>query len=115
MQIREVELDDVLVVAPAGRVDSTSSTQLEQLLFDRLDGGSRRMIVDLAGIDYISSAGLRVLLWLAKRMQAEKGDLVLCGMGEPVRQVFELAGLLPLFAVEGTRDEALTRLGRKST
>jgi len=115
MQIREVELDDVLVVAPAGRVDSTSSTQLEQLLFDRLDGGSRRMIVDLAGIDYISSAGLRVLLWLAKRMQAEKGDLVLCGMGEPVRQVFELAGLLPLYAVEGTRDEALTRLGRKST
>jgi anti-anti-sigma factor len=64
--------------------------------------------VDFSGVEYISSAGLRVLLVAAKRMGG--GGLVLCALTEPVRQVFDLAGFLPLFAVEASRDGALARL-----
>jgi stage II sporulation protein AA (anti-sigma F factor antagonist) len=61
-------------------------------------------------VDYISSAGLRVFLVLAKRMRDLQGRLVLCAMTEPVRQVFQLAGFLPLFRVEPSQDAALSTL-----
>jgi anti-sigma B factor antagonist len=47
---------------------------------------------------------------LAKRLREARGDLVLCSMGDAVRQVFELAGFIPLFAVEPSRERALARL-----
>jgi anti-anti-sigma factor len=68
--------------------------------------------VDFGGVSYISSAGLRVLLVAAKRLRAGRGTLVLCALGDPVRQVFDLAGFLPLFTVEATRALAVTRCAR---
>jgi stage II sporulation protein AA (anti-sigma F factor antagonist) len=110
MQIGEERSGAALVIAPAGRVDSVSSNELERLVVARLDAGERRIVVDLAQTSYISSAGLRVLLLLAKRLKPPAGALVLCGMGPSVRTVLELAGFLPLFAVEPARAEALSRI-----
>ena len=59
-----------------------------------------RLVVDFSGVEYISSAGLRVMLILAKRVREQRGALALCGLGDSVRHVFDLAGFLPLFAVE---------------
>jgi anti-anti-sigma factor len=70
--------------------------------------------VDFAGVEYISSAGLRVFLLLAKRMRDLQGRVVLCAMPEPVRQVFRLAGFMPLFLVEPSRDAALARLATQT-
>jgi anti-anti-sigma factor len=110
MRIHEEKRDGVLVVAPAGRVDSTSSGELETRLLALLAAGDRRLVVDLADVDYISSAGLRVLLLLAKKVREGGGGLALCAMGHAVRMTFELAGFLPIFEVASTRDEALARL-----
>jgi anti-sigma B factor antagonist/stage II sporulation protein AA (anti-sigma F factor antagonist) len=110
MEIVEESRNGVFVVAPRGRLDSTTSPDLEGRLLGLLDGGTRRLLVDLAGIEYVSSAGLRVLLLLAKRMKLAQGELVLSGLGPAVRQVFELAGFLPLFRLEATREEALRRM-----
>jgi hypothetical protein len=63
-----------------------------------------------SGVEYISSAGLRVMLALAKKMKDARGHVALCAMGEPVKMVFSLAGFLPLFAVDGTRDAAVARV-----
>jgi len=109
MDIQQERSDAVVVIAPSGRIDSTTSEALEQALTRALDAGERRLVVDFDRVSYISSAGLRVLLVAAKRLRAAHGALVLCALGEPVRQVFELAGFLPLFAVERSRDLALTR------
>jgi anti-anti-sigma factor len=110
MEIAEERSAGALVVAPAGRVDSVSSGELERHLLSRLDAGEKRLVIDLAGVDYISSAGLRVLLMAAKRLKPPAGMLVLCGMGPSVRTVLELAGFLPLFAVEPARAQALARI-----
>ena len=110
MEIREERGDGALIVAPRGRVDSTTSEELERSLLRCLEQGERRIVVDFAGVEYISSAGLRVLLMLAKRLREARGDLVLCSMGDAVRQVFDLAGFIPLFAVEPSRERALARL-----
>jgi anti-anti-sigma factor len=61
-------------------------------------------------VEYLRSAGLRVMLTLAKRTKEAKGKLALAALGDSVRQVFELAGFLPLFSVEATADAAAARV-----
>jgi anti-anti-sigma factor len=108
MTITESTHAGVVVLAPVGRIDTTTSPQLDDTVRRVVDGGARNLVVDFAGCDYISSAGLRVLLVLAKRVKSAGGRLVLCGMPPPVRQVFDLAGFSPLFTIAPSRDAALT-------
>jgi stage II sporulation protein AA (anti-sigma F factor antagonist) len=110
MRIAEERAPRVLVVAPVGRLDSVSATELERHLMSRIDAGERRLVIDLAAVEYISSAGLRVLLLAARRLREPPSALVLCGMGPSVRTVLELAGFVPLFAIEPARVQALERL-----
>jgi anti-anti-sigma factor len=110
MRIGEEKDGRALVIAPEGRVDSVSSGELERLVVSRIDAGEKRVVLDLSAVEYISSAGLRVLLLAAKRLKEPPAGLVLCGMGPSVRAVLELAGFLPLFAVEARREQALARL-----
>jgi len=97
MNIREERLDGILIVAPKGRMDSNSSGAFETLVLGH--AGEPRLLLDLSGVEYISSAGLRVFLMLARKVKEAGGRLVLCAMGGSVRQVFDLAGFTPLFAV----------------
>ena len=110
MEISEAREQGAVIVSPAGRIDSTTSDKLEAHLSKLVAGGDRKVVVDFARVEYISSAGLRVMLALAKKMKDARGAVALCGMGEPVRQVFDLAGFLPLFAVDGSRDAAVKRV-----
>jgi anti-anti-sigma factor len=110
MEITETRDGGAVVVAPAGRMDSTTSDRLERHLSNLLASGVRRVVVDFAQVEYISSAGLRVMLVLARRLKDARGALALCAMGAPVRHVFELAGFMPLFAVDGSRDAAVRRV-----
>jgi anti-anti-sigma factor len=110
MEIGEERRDGVVVVAPVGRLDSVSSGDLEGRLLGHLAAADRRLVVDFRDVEYISSAGLRVLLMLAKRLRESGGELVLCSLDRAVRMTFELAGFLPIFAVVGSREEAVARL-----
>ena len=109
MEIAEQHQDGVTVIAPAGRIDSTTSDAFERALGRAMDAGDRRLVVDFGAVEYISSAGLRVLLVAGKRVGA---GLVLCALTDPVRQVLDLAGFLPLFTIETSRDSAISRLAR---
>ncbi|HUF48750.1 MAG TPA: STAS domain-containing protein [Vicinamibacterales bacterium] len=109
MQISEEQQEGVVVVAVSGRIDSTTSPTLDDHLVRLAGAGSHRVVMDLSGVDFISSAGLRVMLSLAKRTKAHQGAVVLCGLDASVREVFAMAGFLPLFAVEATRDLAVIR------
>jgi stage II sporulation protein AA (anti-sigma F factor antagonist) len=110
--ISEEREADVLVLAVAGRVDSTASAELESRLFGPLGAPDTRVVVDLRRVEYISSAGLRVFLRLLARLREAKGQLVLCSMAESVREVFELAGFMSIFAVEPSRAQAVARLAQ---
>lgn len=98
---------DVAIVRPRGRLDSATSPAFEATVLEHLQAGSRRLVVDLSGVDYISSAGLRVILLAGKKLRATEGKLVLCGLREEVRGVFEMSGFLDLFAVAPSVQEAL--------
>lgn len=114
MRIEETTAGEGRVFAPVGRIDTTTSPVVEAKFRKAIDAGVRSLVVDFEGVDYISSAGLRVFLVLAKRLRDLRGRLVLCGMPEPVRQVFHLAGFMQLFEVEATRAAAVARLASPS-
>jgi len=108
IQIRETKLPSGFVVLePIGRLESKTSPDLDKKVVALLAAGERKFVVDLAGIEYVSSAGLRVLLMLAKKLSGGAGRLALCGLNPPVREVFEIAGLGTLLALYPTRDAAL--------
>lgn len=72
-----------------------------------LSGGTPHLAIDLSQLDYISSAGLRVLLVVAKKVQQAKGKVVLFGLGPNVREVFSISGFDKIFAI---RDDAAAAL-----
>ena len=110
MEMREDRHGEALVVTPVGRLDTNTSDEFRGLLASRLDSGQRRLVIDMGAVDYVSSAGLRVLLMTAKRLNDTGGRMALAGLNPGVRQVFELSGLLPIFAVEPDLAGALARV-----
>lgn len=111
MEIGEERRSGVLVIVPRGRVDSGASAQLEKAMLAPVVAGERRLMIDMAGVEYISSAGLRAFLLLARKTKETQGQLVLAAMSPGVRQVFDLAGFTPLFTVEASAEAGLLRLG----
>jgi len=107
MTISDAHEGGVIVVSPHGRIDSTTSALLDRHLQGLATAGQTRVVIDFTGVDYISSAGLRVLLALAKRGRDQKGRVALFGMNDSVRQVFDLAGFVALFTITPTRAEAV--------
>lgn len=107
MEVREVSADGITVVEVKGRVDSTSAPALGDKLTHAVASPQQRVIVDLSGADYVSSAGLRVLLRAAERLDQTKGKLVLHGLNSRVEEVFEISGFANIFIICRTRGEAL--------
>lgn len=101
---------DVTVVAVTGSLDSNTSPQAQQQLDGILAGGARKVAFDFTALDYISSAGLRVLLSAAKRLGGAGGALRLFGLNETVREVFEISGFSSILPVHATEAEALAGL-----
>lgn len=98
VKISTREYKRVDLVAVDGRIDSSTAPQLEKALQKILVNGRYRIVVDLAETDFISSAGLRVLLSALKQTRRfNRGDLRLAGMSPKVKKAFELAGFIELF------------------
>jgi len=108
MEIESTSLDDVTTVAVNGRVDSTTADELKNRLDQIVRAGSGRLVVDLNGVSYISSAGFRTLLITARTVQQVNGRLVLCGLSTEVRRLFDIASFSTLFNILPTRDEAVS-------
>ncbi len=98
------------VVSPRGRVDATTSSQLERALREPIAAGRCSVLVDLAQTTYISSSGLRVLLVAAKELNRRGGSLLLCCAQPGVSRVLRMTGFAEIFPLYQTRDAALHAL-----
>lgn len=112
IEIRQEQAGDVRILALSGRLDTETAADVELALQDLLGAGERQFLIDLSGIGYVSSAGLRVLLALAKQLDGGKGSLRLCGLNASVAQVFEVAGFSKLFAIFSDRAAALGQVAK---
>lgn len=87
-----------LSIALEGRLDTTTSPDLEEVLAASLDGVTE-LVFDFAKLDYLSSAGLRVLLSAQKRMN-KQGSMKLVHVNDTVKEVFEITGFADFLAIE---------------
>lgn len=106
LDIREEDAGTFRVLALTGRLDTDTSADLELAVSDLLQAGHSHFIIDLAGVGYVSSAGLRVLLMLGKKVDGS-GELKLAALNPTVRQVFDVAGFTQLFKIFPDRASAL--------
>jgi len=100
-----------LLIVPSGRIDGASAPVLEGDISRAIDQGNRRIVMNLSSVDYMSSAGLRVLLAAMKRLKKENGNLVLCAMKPFVQEVFDLTGFSRIFTICESEEEATRLLG----
>nr|QNO51253.1 hypothetical protein IGHJBHOP_00014 [Methanosarcinales archaeon ANME-1 ERB6] len=108
MEIKTIGDVKVAVIVP--RFDSRTAEEVETAFTALIEKGTKRLLCDFSMTKYISSAGLRVLLSTAKKLQKSGGPLVLCSLSPNVREVFEIAGLTPLFTIYDSVGRALKDL-----
>src|SRR5262245_45381880 len=110
MEITERRTAEIVTLSLSGRLDTTTAKVFEEKILAQIESGERRFVIDLAQLDYVSSAGLRVFVLAAKRLNSATGKMVLCTLKDQVKEVFDIAGFLSVFSVYGSHDEALKSL-----
>lgn len=107
MILQDEKTNDILTVALTGRLDGTTSKGVEDHLLNAIDAGARRVVLDLSGLDYVSSAGLRVFMMAAKRLKTAGGSIMACGLKPSIQELFQIADFTRLIPACATRAEAL--------
>lgn len=110
ISVRTTDDKAVTTVGLKGRLDVKTSKSLEDQLLQLVGDGSRRLVMDLSELAYISSAGLRVFILVAKRLKQVDGRVVVCALPRPIQDIFEVAGFSTLFSIYPTRDAAILAL-----
>jgi len=100
MEFAQEQAGDVLIVRLTGRLDSSAAPSAEQTFAGVLAVGTPHLAIDLSHLDYISSAGLRVLLIVAKKVQQAQGKVALCGLTPNVREIFAISGFDAIFTIQ---------------
>ncbi len=107
MEISIKTTNEVKVLAFEGRLDTQTSPDAQMQLTQLIQGGETKILVNLEKLDYISSAGLHVLLAAAKQMKTTEGELRICSLNEVVKEVFDISGFDIILPISASESEAL--------
>lgn len=99
-----------IVVTLSGRLDAVTAPEFEKSIRELIDSGNSRIVVDFDQLDYISSAGLRGLLLMAKLLNAKGGQSCLANVKGNVRSVFDMCGFCSVFKIENSAAKALAAI-----
>ena len=113
--ITRVERGDVTSIRLEGFLDAHTAPALDKEIKQVIDLGTRRIVANLARLDYISSAGLGVFMSHVESLRADGGDLRLCGLIPKVRRVFDIVGFSRVFELDDEEDGAVERFAGKGT
>ena len=109
MQITSETETSGTVVRLEGNLDTNTSSETQDYLNKAMDDGATKLVVSLDRVEFVSSAGLRILLATAKRL-GRGGVLRICGLNETVTEVFEISGFSTIFSVFPAENDALADL-----
>lgn len=101
------DVHNVRIIEVIGRLDGDTAPEMGQQLDQALDTGHVRLVLDLGSVEYISSMGLREIVRIFKRAQAQGGDLRIANPSDPVMSVMQLAGLDTALNIYQTRAAAV--------
>lgn len=109
MNIKEYTDREIAVTAIGGRIDGTTAAEAETAILGRITGVPA-LVLDLQDVDYVSSAGLRVVLKAAKSARSSGARLVLAGLAPQVQEVFDISGFSSVLEIRGDSGEAIASL-----
>lgn len=110
MEAQVEEKGDVIVVRVAGRLDAASSPQLEKKINAIIDSGHFKLILNFADVEYLSSAGMRLMLSVSKKLKNVEGKVVACSIHDEVMDVIKMAGFHQVLELYATEEECFSHL-----
>ena len=108
MEVTQTQQNGIIILGLKGRLDSNTSDDFERQLLGLIQAGETQLVLDFKELDYISSAGLRVLLKAAKELKRNDGLLSFCSLKDYIREIFELSGFVSFFPIHATLEESLS-------
>ena len=110
MEVSQENNNGVEIFSVKGSLDSNTSPEFETMIYQTLEQGRRKLILDLENLDYISSAGIRVMLKTTKDLKRMEGNIVLCSLQDYVREVFDIAGFDGYLNIENNLEGAMDKI-----
>ena len=114
MDIKTERADGTLIAKAEGRIDGVNARDFEEAMKAAISGDDSVVVIDLENLSYISSAGLRVILLIAKTLRKRNAELMLCSLSDPIREVFEISGFDKIIPVHASRQQALSAVGNET-
>ena len=108
--IKSGKENNALIVKISGRMDAVTAPEFEKAFGAWIDESEKHFVVDLSSLEYISSAGLRSILIIAKKLKALNGKILLAAMEESVNEVFEISGFDSIIPIHDTVQAAIRQL-----
>ena len=110
MEIQKQQVGDVWLVTGNGRLDGIHSSAFANQVEKLITRTNPKILIDFTDIDFVTSAGLRVLLLLVKKANASGSVFALCSVNDQVRQVLDVSGFTPMFSIHPGRAEGIAAL-----
>lgn len=110
MEIVEEVVGDTRVVVVSGRLDGAASTGFADRVGELASQANPKLLLDFGGVGFVTSAGLRAVLQIVKRVKANGGVFALCSVQEPVREVLDISGFTAMFSIHPTRSDAIAAM-----
>ncbi len=110
MEIQTRKEKGTAVVSVKGRMDAVTAPDFDKTVIDLISKGEKTFVVNLGGLDYISSAGLRSILALGQKLKEKEGKIVISGLKGPVEEVFKISGFSSMFKIFGSEESALREI-----
>ncbi|MFO7985647.1 MAG: STAS domain-containing protein [Desulfatiglandaceae bacterium] len=107
--VKRAEKDNCIIAAVNGRIDAVTAPEFERQLNDWVAQGRSDLLMDLNGLDYISSAGLRSMLGIAKKLKKDGRALMLCSLTDTVKEVFDISGFNTIIPIYNSVETALKK------
>lgn len=107
MEFTQENKGDYLVVHASGRMDATTAGEFEAQCDAWVAADEKQVVVEMGGIEYISSAGLRSILTSAKKLKAIGGEMRFAGLSGMVADVFKVSGFAAMFKIFASLEQAL--------
>lgn len=113
MKLDSKEMDNLLLINVDGRIDFSNTQEFEDALLplvEKVNGENAKVLIDLSGVPYMSSAGLRVLMLAAKKLRRKESDIVIAALSPMLQEVFRISRFDKIFKIFSSVQDALAEI-----
>jgi anti-anti-sigma factor len=109
VDFKEEQKGDVTILRIKGRLDAISAPGAEKKVFEYINNGQHKLLIDFSEVDYLSSAGMRMLLSTTKKLKTLSGKLILCSVNMSVMDVLKMSGFDHVLEIAENQDDAMRK------